>query len=87
MSETTNSKQYMESIDATTTSVTAAPDGIQHDATTGDTTTDDANTYDADSSTSIDSNECDTDAPNSIWITTTATTVENDVKVRGGEYM
>ena len=86
--ETTDSKQYMESIDATT-SATASTDGIQHDATTHDATTDDATTdysttYDADSATATDGNECDTDSPNAICRTTTATTVENHVTVRGG---
>ena len=81
----------MESIDATN-SATAATDGIQHDSTTHDSTTDDATTdyattdY-ADSATATYGNECDADAPNAIWSTTTATTVENDVTVRGGEYM
>ena len=41
--ETTDSKQYMESTDATT-SATLATDGIQHYATTHDATTDDATT-------------------------------------------
>ena len=86
MLETTDSKQYIESTDATTSS-TAAIDGIQHDATTHDATTDDAITYDAYTKTATDGNERDADAPNAIWSTTTATTVENDVKVRGGEYM
>ena len=79
----------MESIDATT-SATAATDGIQHHATTHDTTTDDstadcATADDEDSATATDGNECDADAPNSIWSTANATTVENDVIVRGGE--
>ena len=49
--ETIDSKQYMECKDATTTSATAAIDGIQHDAATHDETTDDATTDDADSKT------------------------------------
>ena len=69
----------MESTD-TTTSATSAIDGIQHDATTHDATTDDATTDyatidDEDSATATYGNECDTDAPNAIWSTTTATTV------------
>ena len=68
--ETTDSKQYMESTDATT-SATAATDGIQHDATTHDATTDDAttdyaNTDDADAATVIDGNEYDANATNTI---------------------
>ena len=68
--ETTDSKKYMESTNATT-SATAATDGIQHYATTHDTTTDDsttdyATTDDEDSATATDGNECDADAPNSI---------------------
>ena len=86
MPETTDSKQYMESTDATT-SATAATYGIQHDATTHDATTDYSTTDGSDSVTATDGNECDLDAPNAIWSTTTATTVENDVAVRGGEYM
>ena len=59
-SETTDSKQYMESIDATT-SATATTYGIQHYATTHDATTDDATTdysttYDADAATATDGN-------------------------------
>ena len=89
--ETTYRKQYMESTDATT-SETAATDGIQHDAkthdeTTDDATTDNATTDDADSETATDGNECDADAPNEIWSTTTETTVENYVTVIEGEYM
>ena len=89
--ETIDSKQYMESTDATT-NATAATYGIHHDATTHDATTYDATTDyatkdDADSATASDGNECDADAPDAIWSTTTATTVENDAKVRGGEYM
>ena len=85
--ETTESKQYMESIDANT-SATAATDVIQHDVTTHDATTDDATTDyattdDADEAIATDGNEYDEDAPNAIWSTTTATTVENDVTVRG----
>ena len=76
----------MESTDATT-SATAATDGIQHDATTHDATTDDATTDyattdDADSATSTYGNEYDADSTNTIWIITTAKTVENDVTVR-----
>ena len=89
--ETIDSKQYIESKDATT-SATAATDGIQHDATTHDATADDATTDyattdDADAATAIDGNEYDADAPNAIWSTTTATTLENYVTVRGGKYM
>ena len=78
----------MESTD-TTTSATASTDGIQHDATTHDATTyyattDYATTDDADAATATDGNEYDADAPNAIWSTKTATTVENDVTVRGG---
>ena len=74
------------------TRATESIDGIQHNATTHFSTTDDATTYyatadDADSATATDCNECDADAPNAIWSTSTATTVENDVTVRGGEYM
>ena len=79
--ETTDRKQYMESTDATT-SATASTYGIQHDATTHDATTDDA-----DAATATDGNEYDSDSPNTIWSTTTATTAENDVTVRGVEYM
>ena len=73
----------------TTTSTTSATDGIQHDTTTHDATPDDATTdyattYDADSTTATDGNEYNADATNTIWSTTTATTVENDVTVRGG---
>ena len=87
--ETIDSKQYMESIDATTTttSTAAAIDGIQYDAENHDTTTDDATTDDADPTTATDWNERDADAPNSIWSTATATTVENDVTIIGREYM
>ena len=67
MPENTDSKQYMESTDSTTTSATTATDRIQHDATTYDATTDDA--Y---SATAVDGNEPDADAPNAIWITTTS---------------
>ena len=42
--ETIDSKQYMESKEATT-NATAAKDGIQYDTTTYDATTDDATTY------------------------------------------
>ena len=77
----------MESKDKTTTSAEEATDVIQHDATTHDATKYDATTYDADPATATDGNEHDPDAPNEIWITTTAITVENDVTVRGGEYM
>ena len=77
----------MESTDATTASAAADTDGIQHDATTNDATADDATTKDTDSATATDENESDVDVPNTIWITTTATTLENDVTVRGGEYM
>ena len=81
----------MESTDATT-SATEATYGIQNDATTHDATTDDAitdyaTTDDADSETATDGNECDADSPSTIWSTTTATTAENDVTIRGGEYM
>ena len=91
MPETTYSKQYMESKDATI-SATAAKDEIQHDATAHDATTDDTTTYyattdDADAAIATGGNEFDADAPNAIWSTTTATTVENDVTVRGVEYM
>ena len=69
----------MESTD-TTTSATAATNGIQHDAATHDETTDDATTDyattdDAYSATATYGNECDADAPNTIWSTATATTV------------
>ena len=79
----------MESTDATT-STTVATDVIQHnvithDSTTDDATTDYATTDDADEAIATDGNEYDADAPNAIWSTTTATTVENDVIVRGGE--
>ena len=77
----------MESTDATT-SATSATYGIQHDETTHDATTDDtitdyATTDDADSATATDGNECDADAPNAIWSTTTATTVEMMLHVGG----
>ena len=77
----------MESTDATTTSAATDTDGIQHDATTHNATTDDATIDDAYSATATGGNECDADAPNAIWSTTTATTVKNNVTVRGGEYM
>ena len=82
----------MESTDTTTTIATAATDGIQHNATTHaartyDATTDNATTDDADSAILKDRNERDTYAPNTIWSTTIATTVENYMTVRGGEYM
>ena len=85
--ETTDSKQYMESTYATTTSATAATDGIKHDAATHDETTDDATTDDADIKTATDGNERAADAPNAIWSTATAKTVENDITVREGQYM
>ena len=79
----------MESTDATTTREAESIYGIQHhatahDATTYDATTDYATTDDADSATATDGNERDAYAPNAIWSTSTATTVENDVTVRGG---
>ena len=74
----------MESTDATTTSVSAATDGIQHDAETHDATTDDTTTDNSDSTTATDGNELYADAQNAIWSTATAPTVENDVTVRGG---
>ena len=77
----------MESTDATTTSAAEATDGIQHDATTHDATTYDTTTYDADSKTTTYGNERNADDPTAIWSTATAKTVENDVTVRGGEYM
>ena len=80
--KTTDSKQYMESTDTTTISAAASTYGIQNDATTHYATTDDA--Y---STTAADGNGRDADSPNAIWSTATATTVENDVTVRGGEYM
>ena len=87
MPETTDSKQYMESTDATPTSASAAKDRIQHDTSTHDATSCDATTDDADSTTVTDGNERDADAPNEIWITAAATTVENDVTIRGEKYM
>ena len=77
----------MESTDATTTSAAAATYGIQHDATTHDATTYDETTNVMDSDTTTDGNERDVNAPNAIWSTTTATTVENYVTVIGGECM
>ena len=81
----------MEPTDATT-SATSAKDGIQNDATTYDATTYNATTdyettYDAYAATATYGNEYDADSTNTIWSTTTETTVENDVTVRGGEYM
>ena len=74
----------MESKNATTTSASAATDGIQHYETTHDATTDDATTDDSDSTTATDGIKRDAYAPNAIWSTVTETTVENDVTVRGG---
>ena len=73
----------MESTGATTTNAAASTDGVHHDTATYDATAGDAATYDADTTTSTDGNERDTDAPNAIWSTSTATTVEDDVTVRG----
>ena len=89
--ETTDNKQYMEYTDATT-SATAATYGIEHDTTTHDATTDDsttdyATTYDSDAATVTDGNEYDADATDTIWSNKKATTVENNVTVRGGEHM
>ena len=83
--ETTDSKQYMEYTDATVTSASAATDGIQHDTISNDKTANDATTDDADTMVATDGNERYADAPNAIWSTANATTVENDVIVRGGE--
>ena len=77
----------MESTDATTTSAAAAIDGIQHDTATHDATAGDATTYDADTTAVTDGNKRDTDAPNAIWSTTTAATVEDYVTFRRVEYM
>ena len=77
----------MESTDATATSTSATPDGIQHNKTTHDTTSGDVTTDDSDTTTAADGNERDADAPNAIWSTVTATTMEDDVTVRVGEYM
>ena len=77
----------MESTYATTASAAEATDGIQHDTATHDATSGDDTTDYADTTTSTDENERDADAPNAIWSTATATSVEYDVTVRGGEYM
>ena len=73
----------MESTGTTTTNAAAATDGVQHDTETFDATADDAATDDADTATATDGHESDADAQNEIWRTTTATTVEYDMKVRG----
>ena len=73
----------MESTGTTTTNAAAATYGVQHDTTTYDATSCDTATDDAYTTTAIDGHERDADAPNGIWSTTTATTVEDDVTVRG----
>ena len=73
----------MESTGATTTSAAAATDGVKHDTATYDATVVDTTTDDSDTTTATDGHERDADAPNSIWSTATATTVEDDVTVRG----
>ena len=75
----------MESTDATTTSAASAIDGKQHDTVTHDATAGDATTYYSNITAATDGNERDADAPDAIWSTATATTVEDDVTVRGGE--
>ena len=73
----------MESTGATATNAEAAKDGVQHDTTTYDATAGDAATYDADTTTTTYGHERDSDASNAVWSTSTATTVEDDVTVRG----
>ena len=73
----------MESTGATATNVAAATDGVQHDTPTYDATSGDAATYDADKTTATDWHEHDADTTNAIWSTSKATTVEDDVTVRG----
>ena len=73
----------MESIGATATNVTAAADGLQHDAAAYDATANDAATNDANAATASDGHEHDADASDEIWSTSAATIVEDDVPVRG----
>ena len=77
----------MESTDTISTSAAAAINGIQRDTATHDATAGDENSDDADTTTATYGNERDADAPNEVWRTATATKVEDDVTVRGEEYM
>ena len=73
----------MEPTGATTTNAAAVTDGIQYDTATYNATAGNVSADDADTTTSTDGHERDADAPNTIWSTATATTVEDDVIVRG----
>ena len=73
----------MESTGATETNATAAAYGLQHDAAAYYATANDAATNDANASTASDGNKHDADASDAIWSTSAATTVEDDVTVRG----
>ena len=73
----------MESTGATATNASAATYGVQCDTATYDATAGYAAIDDADTTTSTDGHECDADALNEIWSNSTATTVEDDVTVRG----
>ena len=74
----------MESTGATTTtSIEEATYGLQHDTATYDATSGDAATDDADTTTATDGHARDAYDPNAIWSTKKATTLEDDVTVRG----
>ena len=73
----------MESTGTTTTNAESSTDGVQHDTTTFDATKGDAATDNAYTTTATYGHERDADSPNAIWSTTTATTVKDDVTVRG----
>ena len=74
----------MESTGTTSTNATADAYGLQHDAAAYDATSNDVATNDENIATTTYGHEHDADASDAIWSTSAATTVEDDVTVRGG---